>query len=92
MIARWRLRRIAKRRVREMLRRDDTRAQVPTLMHRAVLAPDSALTPDLPRLAFGTLPWIVIILNRGGGGASPRPSALGVGAVPRPRVRGAQAG
>jgi hypothetical protein len=66
-------------------------AQGPTPMYRTVLAP-SVSTPDLPGLAFGALMWIVIILSRGRGSAAPRPSAFGVGAVPRPRVRGAQTG
>src|SRR5438094_6297775 len=47
-------------------------AQVTTLVYTAVLAPDSGLTPDLSRLAFGALLWIVlVILNRGTAGASP---------------------
>ena len=63
-------------------------AQVTTLVYTAVLAPDSGLTPDLSRLAFGALLWIVlVILNRGAAGASPRPSAFEVGAVPNPRRR-----
>ncbi|SRR6266446_3606853 len=63
-------------------------AQVPTLVYTAVLGPDSASTPDLARLAFGALLWIVlIILNHGAAGPSQRPSALEVGAVPTPRRR-----
>ncbi len=47
-------------------------AQVTTLVYTAVLATDSGLTPDLSRLAFGALLWIVlVILNRGTAGASP---------------------
>ena len=63
-------------------------AQVTTLVYTAVLAPDSGLTPDLSRLAFGALLWIVlVILNRDAASASTRPSALEVGAVPSPRRR-----
>jgi len=63
-------------------------AQVPTLVYTAVLGPDSASTADLARLAFGALLWIVlIILNHGAAGPSPRPSALEDGAVPSPRRR-----
>src|SRR5438477_223872 len=58
-------------------------AQVATLVYAAVLGPDSASAADLARLAFGALLWIVlVILNRGAAGASPRPSAFEVGAVP----------
>ena len=47
-------------------------AQVTTLVYTAVLAPELGLTPDLSRLAFGALLWIVlVILNRGTAGASP---------------------
>ena len=63
-------------------------AQVPILVYTAVLGPDSASTADLARLAFGALLLIVlVILNRDAAGASPRPSALEVGAVPSPRRR-----
>ena len=63
-------------------------AQIPTLVYTAVLGLDSASGADLARLAFGALLWIVlVILNRGAAGASPRPSALEVGAVPKPRRR-----
>ena len=63
-------------------------AQIPTLVYTAVLGPDSASAADLARLAFGALLWIVlVILNRGAAGASPRPSAFEVGAVPNPRRR-----
>ena len=63
-------------------------AHIPTLVYTAVLAPDSALPADLSRLAFGALLWIVlVILNHRAAGASPRPSALEVGAVPSPRRR-----
>jgi len=63
-------------------------AQVPTLVYTAVLGPDSASTPDLARLAFGALLWIVlIVLNHGAAGPSQRPSELEVGAVPSPRRR-----
>ena len=50
-------------------------AQVTTLVYTAVLAPDSGLTPDLSRLAFGALLWIVlVILNRGTAGAGYPPT------------------
>ena len=63
-------------------------AQVATLVYAAVLGPDSASAADLARLAFGALLWIVlVILNRGAAGASPRPSAFEVRAVPNPRRR-----
>ena len=63
-------------------------AHIPTLVYTAVLGPDSASTADLARLAFGALLWIVlIILNHGAAGPSPRPSALEDGAVPSPRRR-----
>jgi len=63
-------------------------AQVATLVYAAVLGLDSASGADLARLAFGALLWIVlVILNRGAAGASPRPSAFEVGAVPNPRRR-----
>ncbi len=63
-------------------------AHVPPLAHAAVLGLASVWAPDLARLAFGTLLWVVlVILNRGAAGASPRPSALEVGAVPSPRRR-----
>jgi hypothetical protein len=63
-------------------------AQVPTLVYTAVLGPGSESTVDLARLAFGALLWIVlVILNRGAAGASPRSSALEDGAVPIPRRR-----
>src|SRR5882762_533318 len=63
-------------------------AQVPTLVYTAVLGPDSGSTANLALLAFGALLWIVlVILNRGAAGASPRPWALEVGAVPSPRRR-----
>ena len=63
-------------------------AQVATLMYAAALGADSASAADLARLAFGALLWIVlVILNRGAAGASPRPSAFEVGAVPNPRRR-----
>src|SRR5947199_222300 len=59
-------------------------AQVATLVYAAVLGPDSASAADLARLAFGALLWIVlVILNRGAAGASPRPSAFEDGVVPR---------
>src|SRR6266550_6758965 len=52
-------------------------AQVPTLVYTALLGPDSAATANLARLAFGALLWIVLILlNHGTTGPSPRPSAL----------------
>ena len=63
-------------------------AHIHTLVYTAVLGPDSASTADLARLAFGALLWIVlIILNHGAAGPSPRPSALEDGAVPSPRRR-----
>ncbi len=63
-------------------------AQVPTLVYTALLGPDSAATANLARLAFGALLWIVlIVLNHGTTGPSPRPSALEVEAVPSPRRR-----
>ena len=63
-------------------------AQVATLVYAAVLGPDSASAADLARLAFGVLLWIVlVILNRGAAGGSPRPSSFEVGAVPNPRRR-----
>ena len=63
-------------------------AQVPTLVYTAMLAPDSELPANLSRLAFGALLWIVLVmLNRDAGSASPRPSALELGAVPSPRRR-----
>jgi len=63
-------------------------AHVPTLVYTAVLGPDSAPTADLARLAFGALLWIVLVLlNHDAASASPRPSALEVGAVPSPRRR-----
>ena len=63
-------------------------AHIPTLVYTAVLGPDSGSTANLALLAFGALLWIVlVILNRGAAGASPRPSALEVGAVPSPRRR-----
>ena len=63
-------------------------AQIPTLVYTAVLGPDSAPTADLARLAFGALLWIALVmLNRDAASASPRPSALELGAVPSPRRR-----
>src|SRR5439155_19573802 len=63
-------------------------AQIPTLVYTAVLGLDSAPTADLARLAFGALLWIVLVLlNHDAASASPRPSALEVGAVPSPRRR-----
>jgi hypothetical protein len=63
-------------------------AQVPTLVYTAVLGPDSASTADLARLAFGALLWIVlVILNRGAAGTSPRLAAPEAGAVSSPRPR-----
>ena len=63
-------------------------AQIPTLVATAVLGPDWASMPDLARFAFGALLWIVlVVLNRSAAGASPRPSALEVGALPSLRRR-----
>ena len=63
-------------------------AQLPTLVYTAVLGLDSASTADLARLAFGALLWLVlVILNRGAAGASPRPAALEVGARASSRPR-----
>jgi hypothetical protein len=62
--------------------------QVATLVSTAVLGLDSASPPDLARLAFGALLWIVlIILNRGAAGASSGTLALEVGPLPSPRRR-----
>src|SRR5258707_162317 len=62
-------------------------AQIPRLVYTAVLGLDSASGADHARLAFGALLWIVlVILNRGAAGASPRPSALEVGAGEDERV------
>ena len=63
-------------------------AQVPTLLYTAVVRLDLASTGDAARLAFGALLWIVLVmLNRDAASASPRPSALELGAVPSPRRR-----
>ena len=63
-------------------------AQIPTLVYTAVLGLDSASTAELGRIAFGALLWIVLVfLNGAAAGASPRPSAFEVGAVPSPHRR-----
>ena len=63
-------------------------AHIPTLVYTAVLGLDPASAADLARIAFGALLWIVLVfLNGAEAGASPRPPALEVGAVPSPHRR-----